>query len=180
MPMHALPLCVVLVVVLAAACTDLWMFRIHNLLTVPSFLSGLMYHILVEQVFGLSNSLLGVLIGTLPFVWIYAKGGMGAGDLKLMAVVGVWLGPWFTLHVVIVSGLATGCYAAGLLFWKRTAPAQEVRVPIAGPGRAAQILRETDADVVSVLSRQDRRKHAIPFGAMVAVGVMITALWIGV
>jgi hypothetical protein len=34
-------------------------------------------------------------------------------------------------------------------------------------------------ELISVLGQSNRRKHAIPFGAMVALGIIVTALWIG-
>lgn len=165
-PMRVLPLSVVLVAVLAAAGTDLRSFRIRNALTVPLFLSGLLFHFVSDGSSGLAESVLGVLIGTLPFAWLYAAGGMGAGDLKLLAGVGAWLGPWAVLHVLIVSGLATGCCALGLMFWRW-------HNSTASPNHSAQ-----RRDVSDVLSQPDRRRRAIPFGVMVAVGVIVTAFWV--
>src|SRR5580698_6265101 len=93
--LHALPKYVVLVGVLVAASTDLRNFQIRDVLTIPLILSGLIYHAFVGQAVGLFGSVWGLLIGTLPFFVLYAKGGMGAGDLKLMAGVGAWMGAWF-------------------------------------------------------------------------------------
>lgn len=173
----ALPLSVTLVVVFIAAGTDLWKFRIHNGLTIPFLLSGLMYHALAGQGIGLSGSVWGMLAGTLPFAWLYMKGGMGAGDLKLMAGVGAWLGPWFALHVLIGSGLATGCYTVGLMILDRlrTAPERDT----ARSGSADPDSRQVPDDVCDVLNRPGRRSKAIPFGAMVALGIVFTTFWIG-
>ena len=165
--MRVLPLSVVVFGVLLAAGTDVWKFRIHNALTVPLFISGLMFHALLEGTLGLSVSVWGVLAGTLPFLVVYAKGGLGAGDLKLLAGVGAWLGPWFALHVLIVSGLATGCYSAGLMIGKRARSATEPR------------RTNPPKDVIAVLQRSDRRANAVPFGAMIALGVIVTTMWIG-
>jgi Flp pilus assembly protein protease CpaA len=188
--MGSLPFAVALVGVLIAACHDLWKFRLHNLLTFPLLLSGLVYHVVVGGASGLAGSVLGVLVGGLPFMAIYAKGGMGAGDIKLLAGVGAWLGPWAVLHVLIVSGLATGCYSAGIWAWKRN----QIQCCSERGDWAKRLRQETGAcsgetspdetgleeawNVIDVLNRPDRRAHAVPFGAMVALGVIVTALWI--
>jgi Flp pilus assembly protein protease CpaA len=178
--MFVVPLSVVAVVVLAAACTDVWGYRIPNVLTLPLFLSGLAYHAFIGQTIGLSGSAWGVLVGTLPFVALYAMGGMGAGDLKLMAGVGAWLGPWFTVHVIIVSGLATGCFSAFLMIRNRLRSGSVPRDSVTRTdGLALENDRGRAADVTSVLERSDRRSNAVPFGAMVALGVAVTPFWIG-
>lgn len=176
---HAIPTGVVLVGALVASVTDLQSFRIPNALTYPLIVSGLMYHMFVEQSFGVPTSILGILVGTLPFLAICAKGGMGMGDLKLMAGVGAWMGPWFTLHVIIVSGLATGFYSAGLIILNRVRSAQltyEMN-SLAGADLAPGT-RENVNDVIAVLNRPDRRAYAVPFGVMVAFGVIFTIFWI--
>ena len=176
---NAIPMCVVLVGVLVASKTDLQRFRIYNALTYPLIVSGLMYHLLSEQVFGLSTSMLGILVGTLPFVALCLQGGMGMGDLKLMAGVGAWMGPWFTLHVIIVSGLATGFYAAGLIILNRVRSTQLTYDVISLDGNNSPLgTREKAADVIEVLSRADRRANAVPFGVMVAFGFIVTIFWI--
>ena len=39
-----------------------------------------------------------------------ALGGMGAGDVKLLAALGAWLGPRETLWLAAYSGVAGGCW----------------------------------------------------------------------
>lgn len=175
-----MPLNIVIVVVLLAACTDLWRYRIYNSLTIPFFLTGLMYHGYFQQPLGLAGSVMGVLVGTLPFVGLYAIGGMGAGDIKLLAGVGAWLGPWYMLHVMIVSGLATGVVSAALTIRNRMQVAIE-------PGdtltqNADTIEQSVDKlldQTPAVRNERVRRYTKVPFGAMVALGVVVTAVWIG-
>ncbi len=196
--MSPLPFAVALVGVLLAACTDFWKFRLHNALTIPLLVSGLVYHAVVDARPGLVLALLGTVVGGGPFLLVYARGGMGAGDIKLLAAVGAWIGPWPVLHVLIVSGLATGCLSAAILGWKkfRRPDLAEIRVaetaglgdvrstacefPAAG-GAACQADEQAEygRDVAAVLARPDRRWHAVPFGAMIALGVVVTALWLG-
>ena len=174
---QAMPTGVVLVGVLVASGTDLQKFRIPNSLTYPLIVSGLMYHMLADQIFGLSTSVLGILVGILPFIALCAKGGMGMGDLKLMAGVGAWMGPWFTLHVIIVSGLATGCYSVGLIMLNRVRFIQPTGAAIRLNGINLDT-QEKATDVIALLKRPDRRANAVPFGVMVAFGVIFTNFWV--
>src|SRR4051812_45954857 len=76
---------VVLCAALIAAVTDVWKFKVHNALTLPLLLSGLVYHAVVGGMDGFSDSLLGALFGFGVLIVFYAMGGMGAGDVKFMA-----------------------------------------------------------------------------------------------
>jgi prepilin peptidase CpaA len=178
--MVALPLLVVLVAVMVAAITDLWGFRLHNALTIPLLFTGLIYHALAGGTTGFAGSVLGVLVGAVPLLIPYAKGGMGAGDIKLMAGVGAWLGPWSVLHVLIVSGLATGFCAGGLLLCQRLLARRVLRGDRpACKSQPAKPPAHRNSELTVVLGSADRRWKAIPFGALVALGVVVTWLWIG-
>ena len=109
------PLVVVIVATLMAAVTDIRRFKVYNILTVPLLLSGLIFHAATEGLVGVSGSLLGALVGFAALVVVYVMGGMGAGDVKLMAGVGAWLGLPLTFYVLIASCLAAGVFAVGLL-----------------------------------------------------------------
>jgi prepilin peptidase CpaA len=49
-------------------------------------------------------------------IWlpIYALGGMGAGDVKLMAAIGAWLGPVAGLLAALYAGVAGAVMAIGV------------------------------------------------------------------
>lgn len=82
---------IVLGVSLIAALTDIKSRRIPNWLTAPVCVAGL-----VHAGFGgfgeLKSSLLAALIMMAPYVVLFLFAGGGAGDAKLMAAVGSWLG----------------------------------------------------------------------------------------
>ncbi|HUE74894.1 MAG TPA: A24 family peptidase [Pirellulaceae bacterium] len=173
--LSALPLGVVLVAVLVAAGTDLWSFRIHNALTFPLVLSGVLYHSATAGASGFAECVLGAMIAVGPLLIPYFAGGMGAGDLKLMAGVGVWLGPWAALHVLIVSGLSMGLCSAALLIWERNGTWSRAEIPL---GATLPSAAEVPA-LQAALGRRDRRRKVIPFGLLIALGVIATAVWLG-
>jgi len=75
----AVPVIVVLVAAFVAAATDIWKFKVYNVLTLPLLVSGLLYHAFRAE---LADSLLGVLFGFAALIVLYIIGGMGAGDVK--------------------------------------------------------------------------------------------------
>ena len=53
------PVLVVIAFVLAMAVTDVWKFKVQNVLTVPLLISGLIFHGVVEGSSGVLGSVLG-------------------------------------------------------------------------------------------------------------------------
>ena len=59
----------------------------------------------------------GAAVGLMTLLPLYAIGGMGAGDVKLMAGVGAWIGPWLTLWAFVATTLAGGVMAAAMIVY---------------------------------------------------------------
>ena len=111
---EALPLVTLSALLLGAVWTDQKAHRIPNLLILAMLISGLLIRGFMEGTAGLSNGLLGLLAGFLTLIFPYMRGGMAAGDVKLLAAVGVFVGP---VIVVIAGLLATlvGALMGGVL-----------------------------------------------------------------
>lgn len=91
---------------LVAALWDLRTRRIPNVLTGGLFVSGLLAAGYLRGGPGLFDAVAGALVMALPFVILFLFGG-GAGDAKLMAAAGVWLGAQDGL-VAMLAVVATG------------------------------------------------------------------------
>jgi prepilin peptidase CpaA len=91
---------------LGMAWTDVRTHRIPNLLNLFCALSGLGYQFGARGLGGLGEGLLGLLVGFSLMIAFYLLGGMGAGDVKALAALGTWLGPWNTLWLFIFMGLS--------------------------------------------------------------------------
>jgi prepilin peptidase CpaA len=170
------PVIIALAAALIAAVTDVWKFKVYNALTLPLLASGLLYH---GFRFELADSALGILFGFAALVPLYVIGGMGAGDVKLMAAIGAWLGMPLTFYVFIASSLAAGAYAVGLVVWNGRVGETIVNLHIMWL-RLASVGRYLGGDdkVELEVRRSDRRQRIIPFGAMLAIGLIATLLWI--
>ena len=174
------PAAVVGVGVLVAAVTDLWNFKVHNLLTVPMLLSGLVYHTAVHGLSGLGASALGAVFGFLVLFTFYLMGGIGGGDVKLMAANVSWLGLPLTYYVFIgsLAGRGTLRHGAEIVAhgqWRRT----WVNVRIAWYRVKAVGRRLGGEDRIEAeVQGAERRKNCIPFAAMMAVGLFGTLIWL--
>ena len=100
-----------LAVALVACAFDLWRQRIPNALTLGAAAVAFIAALASGGVGGLGSSAAGWLTGLLLFLPFYALGGMGAGDVKLLAAIGAWLGPLATFHTALYAGIAGGVFA---------------------------------------------------------------------
>jgi len=94
-----------------AAWEDVRTRRIPNLLTGSALLLAIAVHVVLNGGHGLGSSLLGMLVagGLLLPGWL--AGWMGAGDVKLMAAVGAWLGMPLALTALLATLIAGGLVA---------------------------------------------------------------------
>jgi prepilin peptidase CpaA len=115
-------------VLLTAVATDIRSYRIPNWLTMPAMAGGLLIHTLLNGQAGLILSLEGLGLGLGLFLIFYLMGGMGAGDVKLMAAVGSFLGPRGVLYAAMLTGLLGGVYAVAAMAscWGLRATVQQI------------------------------------------------------
>ncbi len=97
---------------------DLWRRRVSNPIAVGAFLSGLVANTVLEGLRGAGNALAGSLVGFVIFLAFYLLGGMGGGDVKLMAGFGAILGVERILIAAIMAALIGGLMALGYLLVK--------------------------------------------------------------
>jgi prepilin peptidase CpaA len=173
------PFAVVTVAALVSACTDLWKFKVYNLLTIPLLFSGFIYHGIVGGAPEFSMSLVGALFGFCILIAPYVMGGMGAGDVKLMSAIGAWLGLTMTYHVFIASSIAAGLYALVLIIMSSKLCDTWINLQIMWH-RVTVFGRYLGADdrVEAHVVRDGRRKRIIPFAAMLAIGIIATLVWL--
>src|SRR5262245_28918636 len=94
-----------------AAVIDGWKLRVPNWLTYHLLVGGLAFATWYAGVPGLVWSLEGAALGLAVLLPLYMIGGMGAGDVKLYAGVGAWVGPAMILQAFVVSAVVGGVMA---------------------------------------------------------------------
>jgi Flp pilus assembly protein protease CpaA len=175
-----LPLAAVALATLAASATDLWKFKVYNLLTVPMLVLGVVASTCLGGWDGLLSSLLGAGLGFVLLVVFFAVGGVGAGDVKLLTAVGAWLGPFLTYQVFVASAIFGGLYALALVFRRGGVLGLAIelisaRRTLLSPGSWARPTSTIEAEVM----RADRRRRLVPFAAMTCLGYFATLAWWG-
>jgi prepilin peptidase CpaA len=99
----------------ASACLasvyDLRECRIPNWLTAPVLLTGLVAHAISGHWKGLSESAAAALLAGIIFLCFYLAGGMGAGDVKLMAASAAVVGLPHLGTLLIATGICGSLFA---------------------------------------------------------------------
>jgi prepilin peptidase CpaA len=112
---------VLIALLVAAAVIDYRSHRIPNRLTVGGMVFGLLYNAVVPVGVqpGILWALGGLGLGLVILLPLYALRVMGAGDVKLMAMVGAFLGVGGVLHAVLFTFIAGGVAALAFALWHR-------------------------------------------------------------
>jgi prepilin peptidase CpaA len=175
-----IPLAAVALATMAASVTDLWKFKVYNVLTVPTLLLGLATSTVLGGWAGLVSSLLGAGLGFVLLVFFFAAGGVGAGDVKLLASVGAWLGPHLTFEVFVASAFFGGAYSLALVL-NRGGVLQLALKLIAAKASllAPGSWRLPESTIEVEVCRPDRRRRLVPFAAMTCLGFFATIAWWG-
>ncbi len=115
---------------LAALITDLRSRRIPNLLILLGVTAALAIQVVAagntgpspsdSAAIGILTALAGIAVGFAALVPLYALRAMGAGDVKLMMMVGAFLGPMQTLGAVVLTFAAGGVLALVMALWQRS------------------------------------------------------------
>lgn len=177
-PMVAAQWGVVLAASLAAAIVDARTHRIPNKLTLPLVGAGLVWAGSIGGIGGLIEGTLACVLLAAPFVILFLGGGGGAGDAKLMAGVGAWLGLFngiMTLVAVVVMGAILGLLLAlvkgrfwHVLYQVRVLATRFSLIALSGKGAAlatGTFDQEAEKDFLPM-----------PYGVAIFCGVAVAAL----
>ena len=157
--------------VAVAGWTDWTSWRIPNRLTAGSAAAAVMLAAFAPDGIGLRECLIGAAVGFSVFLPLYLVKGMAAGDVKLMAVIGMYVGPWEVIDIALLTCLIGGAWAlvavalkkdAGLLPW------------LVLQWQARTSHRASQRDRGGVQPRSD--KQMIPYGVVIALGTFASLL----
>ncbi len=145
-----------------AVTTDLIRRIIPNTLTAIALTGGMGYHWLSSgSVDGIWFSLAGLLVGGLLLLAPYCLDFTGAGDVKLLAALGAWVGPVAIAHVFICSTLAGGIMATGSML-------RHARRTVSRPGPAVE-----DANS----SQETSPRRGLPYALAIGIGYFFWMAW---
>ena len=145
---------IAILVGLAAVIDDLARRQIANWIPAAALAGGFGWQIGQSGWLGALYALAGAAAGFAVFLIFYLLGGMGGGDVKLMAGFGALLGAGRLLEAALWTAGVGGIMALGVLGWKALR-----RRRMAGRQRNAQ--REEERE----------REASIPYAPAIALGV---------
>lgn len=166
--LRALATAALIVLAALAAREDLLRHRIPNSLNATFFVLGLGLAALAAGWAGLGNSIAGAAVGCATLIPFYLLRGMGAGDVKLMAVTGAFLGPRWAFTAALLALMAGFILAVALVLWRLVEARQTVPMTAAGAATAPQLV----ADTISTT-----RKERFPYAIAIGTGAL-AALWL--
>jgi prepilin peptidase CpaA len=109
---------ILLVVLLISVITDVKSRKILNIVTLPSILIGVIYYTTTSGLDGLLFSGKGFIVGLVLLFIPFLLGGIGAGDVKLLAAIGALKGTTFVFYSFLYAG-AIGFFIALFIIIKQ-------------------------------------------------------------
>lgn len=99
------------VIIFVCTCTDLMKRKIYNNVLYPSVAAALLIHLILGGWSSFFTSLLGLCTGFFLLLIPYLLGGIGAGDVKFLAMVGAFQGSVFVLVTALYMAYLGGVLA---------------------------------------------------------------------
>lgn len=114
----------VILVALVAVATfiDIRARRIPNWLVAAGAVIAVVYHAVSPYGQGATFTLAGLALGMATLMPLYALKTMGAGDVKLMGMVGAFVGTAAVINVVLATMVAGGMFALAVTAYRRMLP----------------------------------------------------------
>lgn len=162
---------VLMALLVIAAVIDMKTGRIPNWLVFGGALYALVYNTmspLYPRDIGILFALGGLAVGLVALLPAYLFRVMGAGDVKLMAMVGAFIGAWATVGAVLATLVAGGVLALALAMWA----GRTVRLlrNVAAVSRGTMVTMATGIGGLAVHAGPSAGK--MPYGVAIAVGTI--------
>ena len=161
-----------LITLLVCLITDLKYMKIYNFILIPALIIGVLLNFYYHGRQGLFDSFMGFTLGFIILIIPFIFGGIGAGDVKLLAVIGAIKGPSFIYYAALAMGVAGGIISiVALIYQKRLIIAlKKIR-----EGFWLMVL--TRFKVISFNFDYNAKKF--PYGVAITTGAFITFLIMG-
>lgn len=154
------------VLVILAAIEDVRSRRIPNVLVAILAVLGLIYSSLTPPSFGGAlRGIEGLTTGLVCWLPFYVFGWLGAGDVKLFAAAGAWLGPLRSVEGTFIAALLGALVA--LLWMLRTRGVRNSMETLGIATTVPVVLADTPKSSV--------KARSIPYGLPMATGALLAA-----
>jgi prepilin peptidase CpaA len=164
---------IILVIVLFICfITDVKSRKILNIVTLPTIVFSLGYYLFTKGYEGFLFSGKGFLVGLGLLIIPYLLGGMGAGDVKLMAAIGALMGTSFVFYSFIYIALIGGVIALVLIL-----KSKGFMNSIKSFFFNIVFFRSNIGSMM--MSKEKQTKISYPYGVAIVLGTLSTLVWGG-
>lgn len=160
----------VTVVLIVAAVIDGMILKVPNWLTFPFIMMGWVHCTIQGGLPGLGWSLVATFAGMMMLLPLRNVGGMGAGDVKLLAGIGAWCGLMVTLQAFAATAVVGGIMAVIMIIksgdWMKHY------------AMGLQILEEwktikKPSELSSIARKRKPDMYLLPYGIPMAIGTIL-------
>lgn len=175
------PVWFVTITLILAAVIDGFELKVPNWITFPMVISGWIYSVtFAPSILELSWyeclgwSLAGTAVGLLTLLPLYSIGGMGAGDVKLMAGIGAWMHVTHTLYSFAYCAVIGAVLAVLMVVYRQAWGKHQ--------GQFWMILNEIltvkDPEKLAAIAAERKpRMMLLPYGIPIAMGTIAYFAW---
>jgi len=158
-----------LAVLAVATYTDLRSRRIPNWLVLPFLAAGLVVSGWLGGWAGLGRSVEGLALAGFLFGIFFVMGGMGAGDVKLCAAIGAWVGPRQMLLALVITGIVGGIMAVG---W--AVAGGFLGELFTGTSKLLFGWRKRDKEAEPKMTLANPKARKMPYAPAIAIGTLLS------
>lgn len=165
---------------IVAAYIDGKELRVPNKLTFPMIIAGWIWSSISFGIsgegwyIGLMWSLAGTAVGLMTLIPAMAIGGMGAGDVKMMAAIGAWVHCTITIYAFCLSTIIGAVLAVAMILWSGQIQKHYTQfwlifneiITIKNPEKLSAIAKERKPNM-----------FLLPYGIPLAIGTILYFAW---
>jgi prepilin peptidase CpaA len=166
----------VTIVLIVAAVIDGYQLKVPNWITFPFILTGWVYSTVAFGWEGLGWSLLGTVVGLGLLLPAYAIGGMGAGDVKLLAGVGAWVYGIHTAYAFAATAVVGALLAVLMVLCQRAWKQHSAQFWVIL--NEIMVIRNPE-QLSEIAAKRKPSMLLLPYGIPIAIGTIGYFLWMG-
>lgn len=163
---------VLILVIIISSITDLLQQKIYNSVLLPALVLALVLNYLQNSGAGLIFSLKGLVLGFFLFLPLYLLGGLGAGDVKMLSVIGALKGSEFVFLAFLLTAILGGIISLVFLVSKGRLGQVTARI-----SKGIQVLISSRFTIWNLPTLEEKGSVSIPYGLAIALGT-ISTYWV--
>lgn len=155
---------ILFIVLVICVVTDIKSRKILNIITLPAIIAGLILYTVTSGYGGFLFSGKGLIVGLGVLLVPYILGGIGAGDVKLMAAIGAMKGSIFVCSAFLFAAIIGGVISFYIIVRRKELKSFLQRIFF------SLVLFNGNKDSLNV--RKEALAPSFPYGVAIALGTL--------